>query len=270
MAPDRATARRKPPLSDASPVEPIERYKRAAAEAAAAIVEDQMRVGLGTGSTVSYLLPALATRGLRCLRCVATSPATEQSARALGLVVEDLDAVSELDIAIDGADQVDPAGWLVKGGGAAQTREKIVAAAARRFVVIVSAEKVVPALGPPVPLEVLRFGVEHTLAEVGDARLRGDLQSPDGNLIADYFGAIGDPADLAARLSATPGVVEHGLFAPELVSYILIAGEAPRRDGGVSVERRAGGKPEMGVSSSDGEAELRAASGRSSSSDATE
>ncbi len=173
---------------------------------------------------------------------MATSPATEQAARALGLVVEDLDAVGELDIAIDGADQVDPAGWLVKGGGAAQTREKIVAAAARRFVVIVSAEKIVPALGPPVPLEVLRFGVEHTLVEVGDARLRGDLQSPDGNLIADYFGPIGEPADLAARLSATPGVVEHGLFAPELVSYILIAGGAPRRDGGVGVERRAGGK----------------------------
>ncbi len=140
------------------------------------------------------------------------------------MIVEDLDAVGELDIAIDGADQVDPSGWLLKGGGAAQTREKIVAAAARRFVVIVSAEKVVAALRPPVPLELLRFGVEHTLAEVGEARLRGNLESPDGNLIADYFGPIGDPASLASRLSATPGVVEHGLFAPEMVSYILIAG----------------------------------------------
>ena len=105
------------------------------------------------------------------------------------------------------------------------------------FVVIVSAEKVVPALGPPVPLEVLRFGVERTLAEVGDARLRGDLESPDGNLIADYFGPFPPtPPSLAARLSATPGVVEHGLFAPEMVSCVLIAGA----DG---VERRAGGKP---------------------------
>ena len=90
-----------------------------------------MRVGLGTGSTVAFLLPALAARGLRGLRCVATSPATAQAARALGLTVEDLDAVGELDIAIDGADQVDPRGWLVKGGGAAHTREKIVAAASR-------------------------------------------------------------------------------------------------------------------------------------------
>jgi ribose 5-phosphate isomerase A len=242
---------------------PTERFKRAAAEAAAAIVEDGMRLGLGTGSTVAYLLPALAARNLRGLRCAATSPATEQAARALGLIVEDLDALGELDLAIDGADQVDPGGWLVKGGGAAQTREKIVAAAARRFVVIVSAEKSVPALRPPVPLEVLRFGVERTLAEVGEAQLRegplsrgerapgavdpldergplealsqGSLESPDGNLIADYLGPIGDPTSLAARLSATPGVVEHGLFAPEMVSCVLIASA----DG---VERRAGGK----------------------------
>jgi ribose 5-phosphate isomerase A len=248
MAPDRATARHQPPLNDASSTagSPVKRgrtelgvtetYKRGAAQAAALLVEDGMRVGLGTGSTVAYLLPALAERRLRGLRCVATSLATEQAARSLGLTVEDLDAVGELDIAIDGADQVDPRGWLVKGGGAAHTREKIVAAAAHRFVVIVSAEKSVPALGPPVPLEVLRFGVERTLAEVGDARLRGGLESPDGNLIADYFGPVPvDPAVLAARLSATPGVVDHGLFAPEMVSCVLIAGA----DG---IERRSGGK----------------------------
>jgi ribose 5-phosphate isomerase A len=213
----------------------VERHKRAAAEAAATLVEDGMRVGLGTGSTVAHLLPALAARALSGLRCVATSPATESAARALGLTVEELDAVGELDIAIDGADQVDPSGWLVKGGGAAHTREKIVAAASRRFVVIVSAEKAVPALSPPVPLEVLRFGARHTLAAVGDARLRGELESPDRNLIADYLGPVEDPIGLSARLSATPGVVEHGLFAPELVSDILIASEH-------GVERRAGGK----------------------------
>jgi ribose 5-phosphate isomerase A len=168
----------------------VERYKRIAAEAAAAFVEDGMRVGLGTGSTVAYLLPALAGRALSDMRCVATSPATESAARALGLTVEELDAVGELDIAIDGADQIDPSGWLIKGGGAAQTREKIVAAASRRFVVIASAEKAVQMLSPPVPLEVLRFGAQHTLAAVGDARLRGDLESPDGNLIADYFGRV--------------------------------------------------------------------------------
>src|SRR5262245_53443527 len=115
-----------------------------------------MRVGLGTGSTVAHLLPALAARDLE-LRCVATSPATAEAARALGLSVEPFtgaDALAELDMAIDGADQVDPSGWLVKGGGAAHTREKAVAAAAARFVVIVSSDKLVERLAPPVPLEL--------------------------------------------------------------------------------------------------------------------
>jgi ribose 5-phosphate isomerase A len=198
-----------------------EREKRAAAEAAAALVPDGAKVGLGTGSTVAYLLPALAARGLR-LRCAATSPETERVAIELGFVVEPLDDIGPLDVAIDGADQVDPAGWLIKGGGGAHTREKIVAACAARFVVIVSADKVVEALSPPVPLEVLRFGAGVTLGAVAPARLRGAAASPDGNLIADYLGPVGDPRTLAARLSASPGVVEHGLFAPELVSDVLV------------------------------------------------
>jgi ribose 5-phosphate isomerase A len=167
---------------------------------------------------------------------VATSPATERAARAIGLEFEDLDAVGELDIAIDGADQIDPAGWLVKGGGGALTREKLVAAAAKRFVVIVAAEKCVGELRPPVPLELLRFGARHTLASLEQATLRDAPESPDGGLIADYLGPVGDPNALAARLSATPGVVEHGLFAPELVSLMLIADDH-------DVERRAGAKP---------------------------
>jgi ribose 5-phosphate isomerase A len=201
----------------------VEGHKRAAALAAATLVSDGQRVGLGTGSTVAHLLPALAARGLK-LRCVATSPATERAARELGLVVEELDEVGELDIAIDGADQIDPQGWLVKGGGGAHTREKIVAAAAARFVVIASVEKAVSTLHAPVPLEVLRFGSRATLASLGGAKLRDVPPSPEGNLIADYLGPVGDPRELAARLSATPGVVDHGLFAPELVSDILIAG----------------------------------------------
>src|SRR5207248_1158387 len=116
--------------------------KQAAAEAAALLVEDGMTVGLGTGSTVGFLLPALAARGLS-LRCVATSPRTEEQAHRLGLRVEPFDRLDRLDIAIDGADQIDPAGWLVKGGGGAHTREKIVAAAADRFVVIASSDKLV-------------------------------------------------------------------------------------------------------------------------------
>lgn len=234
MASSRATARqRQSPLSDDKTV--VSRQKRAAATAAAELIEDGMRVGLGTGSTVGYLLPAIADRGCKGLRCVATSPATEVAARALGLAVEALDEVGELDIAIDGADQIDARGWLVKGGGGAHTREKIVAASARRFVVIASAGKAVAQLAPPVPLELVRFGVQRTLLALAPAQLRGVEESPDGGLIADYLGPVGDPRELAARLSATPGVVEHGLFAPELVSLILIAGEG-------AVERRAGAK----------------------------
>ena len=196
--------------------------KRAAAEAAAALVEDGSTVGLGTGTTVAHLLPALARRGLS-LRCVATSVATEVAARALGLVVEPYEQLARLDIAIDGADQIDPDGWLIKGGGGAHTREKIVAAAADRFVVIASGDKVVDALAPPVPLELLAFGLPATLRALGHTELRHVPLSPDGGAIADYGGDVGDPAALAARLSATPGVVDHGLFPPELVHDVLIA-----------------------------------------------
>ena len=198
--------------------------KRIAAEAAAALVEDGMRVGLGTGSTVAHLLPALARRGLT-LRCVATSPATERAARALGLEVEPFTgagALAELDIAIDGADQVVPSGWVVKGGGAAHTREKAVAAAARRFVVIVSSDKLVERLAPPIPLELLEFGLASTLRRLGSVELRDVPRSPDGGVIADFTGAFDDPEMLAAWLSAVTGVVEHGLFSPALVSDFII------------------------------------------------
>jgi ribose 5-phosphate isomerase A len=199
-----------------------EQEKRAAAQAAAQLVLDGQLVGLGTGSTVAYLLPALAARSLS-IRCVATSPETEQTARALGLEVVAFAGIERLDIAIDGADQIDPAGWLVKGGGGAHTREKVVAAAAARFVVIASSEKAVARIGPPVPLELLRFGVDATLGALGEVALRAVPPSPDGGLIADYHGPVASPDELASRLDATPGVVGHGLFPPSLSSDILLA-----------------------------------------------
>jgi ribose 5-phosphate isomerase A len=205
----------------------IEAEKRAAAEQAAGLVEDGMTVGLGTGTTVAYLLPVLAARRLN-LRCVATSPPTERAARELGFSLEPFDALDRLDLTIDGADQIDPAGWLVKGGGAAHTREKVVAAASDRFVVIGSSDKLVEAIAPPVPLELLPFGVRATLRALGPAELRDVPPSPDGGVIADYLGPVEDPTDLADRLAAVPGVVEHGLFPPELVSEVLVA-----RDGRV-------------------------------------
>ncbi len=199
-----------------------EAEKELAARAAADRVRDGELVGLGSGTTVAHLLPALAARRLR-IRCVATSAATEHLAREVGLEVLPFEGIKRLDVAIDGADEITPEGWLIKGGGAAHTREKIVAAAASRFLVIASSEKLVTALNPPVPLELLEFGLDATLAALEPTILRDVPRSPDGGLIADYRGAIGDPALLAARLSATPGVIGHGLFAPELTSEVIIA-----------------------------------------------
>jgi ribose 5-phosphate isomerase A len=197
--------------------------KQIAAEAAAALVKDGMTVGLGTGSTVAHLLPALAARGLQRIRCVATSVATEARARDLGIPIEEFSRLERLDIAIDGTDQVTPDGWLIKGGGAAHQREKIVAAAAERFIVIADAGKPVEALSPPVPLELFAFGLASTLARLGsDVALRDVPLSPDGGVIADYGGEIGDPAALAARLEADPGVSSHGLFPPGMVSEVLV------------------------------------------------
>src|SRR5215467_6035325 len=167
----------------------VEDEKRLAAEASAELVEDGMTVGLGTGSTVAYLLPALARRNLD-LRCVATSPRTEKAATELGLRVEAFDTIDRFDMTIDGADQIGPDGWLVKGGGAAHTREKLVASAADRFVVIADSSKPVPALHGPVPLELLAFGLRATMRRIGAVSLRNVPNSPDGGVIADYHGPV--------------------------------------------------------------------------------
>jgi ribose 5-phosphate isomerase A len=198
--------------------------KRLAAEAAAELVEDGMTIGLGTGSTVAYLLPALASRDLTGIRCVATSVATEEQARALGIPVEEFSELKRLDIAIDGTDQVTPDGWLIKGGGGAHLREKIVATAADRFVVIADSSKPVDALSGPVPLELFAYGIASTLDRLGPAvELREAPPSPDDGAIADYRGAgLDDPAGLAARLEADPGVAGHGLFPPSMVSELLV------------------------------------------------
>ena len=114
-------------------------------------------------------------------------------------------------------------GWLVKGGGGAHTREKAVAAAAERFVVIVSSDKLVDVLSPPVPLELHAFGLAATLRRLGPVALRDVPASPDCGVIADLSDPFDDPRELAERLGADPGVVEHGLFPPELLSEIVVA-----------------------------------------------
>lgn len=202
----------------------IEDEKRLAAETAAALVEDGATVGLGTGSTSELFVRALAERSLE-LRCVATSPGTEDLARSLGLAVEPFDgrdALTRLDLAVDGVDQIAPGGWLVKGNGGAHTREKIVAAAADRFVVIASSDKVVDRLAPPVPLELTLYGLASTLARLESVTVRDAPSTPDGGVLADWTGSVEDPSALAALLDETPGVVAHGLFPPELVSEILV------------------------------------------------
>src|ERR1700721_2174964 len=198
-----------------------EREKQVAAEAAAELVENGMTVGLGTGSTGAYLIPGPARRVLDIL-CAATSPRTEYAARELGLRIEDVASIDRFDLTIDGADQVAPDGWLVKGGGGAHTREKIVAGAQDRSVIIVDSSKPVPALHGPVPLELLSVGLRATMRRVAPAAPRDAPLSPDGGVIADYHGPVDDTAALAVRLSSTPGVVEHGLFPPEMVATVLV------------------------------------------------
>lgn len=201
----------------------VKRQMREAAEEAASLIAPGMRVGLGTGRTVACLLRALVDREMVRLRCVATSPDTERAARMLGIPIEPFDRLDRLDIAIDGADQVTDDRWAVKGGHGAHLREKIVAAAADRFVVIVSEDKLVAALHPPVPLELDRFGLPATLRALGQATLRaGAPVTPDGGVLADYNGPIEDPAALASRLDQLPGVAGHGLFAPPLIDDVIV------------------------------------------------
>jgi ribose 5-phosphate isomerase A len=208
--------------------DPIEQERRDAGRAAALMVEPGMRVGLGTGRTVAHFLTALAERRVTDLRCVSTSPETEEIARGLGIPVEPFADLDRLAIAVDGADQVTPDRWLIKGGHGAHVREKIVAAAADRFVVIVDSGKLVDRLRPPVPLELLRFGLAATLRELDTARVReGAPPTADGGVVADYHGEFEDPAALAAQLDAHPGVVGHGIFPPALVYRVLAGGNEP-------------------------------------------
>ena len=205
----------------------VDEQKRAAGEAAAGLVAAGMTVGLGTGSTAAFFVRALAERRLD-IRGVATSNATADLAISLGLLVVDIDAVSSIDLTVDGADEIGPGLSLIKGGGAALLREKLVWEASRRCVVVADAAKRVARLGAfPLPIEVVRFAHRTTALRLCDAlngcdlgvapRLRirdgAPVVTDNGNYIYDAAcGAIGDPALLADALKSVTGVVEHGLF----------------------------------------------------------
>lgn len=218
--------------------------KREAALAALAEVRAGMRLGLGTGSTAREfvsLLGRLVAEGLDVV-CVPTSVATERQARELGIRLTDLESTPELDLTIDGADEIGPELVLIKGAGGALLREKIVAAASSRFVVIADASKQVAQLGRcPLPIEVNAFGLGVTKAAVHrilrDGGADGPLQlrmgeggqpfvTDGGHLILDaFFGRISAPEALSQALLDIPGVVQHGLFLG-LCSRAYVGGPA--------------------------------------------
>jgi ribose 5-phosphate isomerase A len=206
--------------------------KQVAADAAAGIVEDGMLLGIGSGSTLHRFVTSLGRRvreeGLR-ITGVPTSEETKTLALAAGIPIVDLDSVGELDLALDGADEIDAAGQMIKGGGGFLLREKIVATAARRYTAVIDDTKTVTQLGRfPLPVEVLRFGRFSTERQMralfvesgyGDVefRLRGGDGAPfltdSGNIILDcYLQAITHPEPLAIALNQIAGVVENGLF----------------------------------------------------------
>jgi len=211
--------------------------KAAAAAHALDWVKPGMVVGLGTGTTAEFFIEGLAKRvseGLN-IRVVATSKASATLARDLGMVViGDVDA--EIDLAVDGADEIDPNRRLIKGRGGAMAREKLVATAARRFVVIADMSKLVLRLGEgPLPVEVLPFMWQTTrdrLADLGaTCKVRGGDADPftsdNGNMILDLMFPVpfGDPSDVARRLKLTIGVVDHGIF-DDPADTCIIAGES--------------------------------------------
>jgi ribose 5-phosphate isomerase A len=212
--------------------------KRRVASEAAKRITSGMRLGLGSGSTVGLVVAALGEQlhhgDLHDLKIVAASTRTEAAMAQVGLPLATLDEYPELDLAIDGADEVDPQFAMIKGGGGALLRERIVLAAAAERLIVIDESKVVPVLGTrwSVPVEVVRFGsrvAEHALRALGSEpvlRTRGGAPviTDEGDYILDCaFGPISDPERLAARISGQPGVVAHGIFI-DLVDRLLIAG----------------------------------------------
>ena len=212
--------------------------KRLAGEAAAELVKDGMVVGLGTGSTVAWTIKRLGVRvkeeGLEFWG-VPTSFQAENLAIACDIKLTTLNQHPDLDLAIDGADQVDANLFVIKGGGAAHTREKVVSCSAQKFVIVADESKYVQKLSWPVPVEALPFAarlVERRLKDLGGVPVLrlgkmkdGPVITDNGNFVMDVdFGIIDDPADLAARINGIPGVVEHGIFDNLDELYLARAG----------------------------------------------
>lgn len=223
-----------------SAMQPQDVAKRAAAFAAADLVVDGMRVGLGSGSTFAFVVERLGQRvrdGLR-IAGVPTSQATAELARKAGIPLLELDAIAGLDLAIDGADELDPQKHMIKGGGAAHVRERLVAVTAREMVVVVDESKLVPELGRKflLPVEVFPLGWTHTARRVAatgcEPRRREKNGSPvvtdNGNFLLDCrYPGIPDPAALQRTLDGVVGVVDHGLFVG-MAGRVVVADAAGR------------------------------------------
>jgi len=205
-----------------------EALKKLCAEAALAFVEDDMTVGVGTGSTVNHFIAALASRKARIAGTVSSSEASAKRLREAGIAVMDLNAAGGCDVYVDGADEVTEHLAMIKGGGGALTREKIVAQASRKFVCIADASKLVAVLGKfPLPVEVIPMARSLVAREIvrlgGRPVLREGAVTDNGNVILDVHGlSITDPAGLESELNQLPGVVTNGLFARRPADVLLL------------------------------------------------
>jgi len=205
--------------------------KRAVAIAALAFIEESMVLGVGTGSTVNYFLAALTARKIRLKAAVSSSSATSRLLREAGIEELDLNTAGDLDLYIDGADEATPEGMLIKGGGAALTREKIVAAASRKFLCLVDDSKIVSRLGRfPLPVEVIpmaRSYVARRLVALGGQPVwREGVTTDNGNQILDvHHLQIDDPVTLESAIDAIAGVVTVGLFARRGADVLLVGGD---------------------------------------------
>ncbi|MCW8475662.1 ribose-5-phosphate isomerase RpiA [Legionella pneumophila] len=200
-----------------------------AAKAAIAYIEDDMVIGVGTGSTVNFFIKELAAIKHKIEACVASSKATEALLRAEGIPVIDLNSVQDLPIYVDGADEVNERGEMIKGGGGALTREKIVANVATQFICIVDESKVVKRLGEfPVAVEVIPMARSFVARQIvklgGDPEYREGFVTDNGNIILDVFNLnFSTPMALEDSLNVIPGVVENGVFAKRLADKVLVA-----------------------------------------------
>jgi ribose 5-phosphate isomerase A len=206
--------------------------KRRAAEAAISYIVPGMVIGIGTGSTVAQLVLVLKDRKIQLEAAVSSSRDTSEALKACGIPETDLNAEGDLDLYIDGADQADARGVLIKGGGGALTREKIIAAASRKFVCIVDDSKLVEQLGSfPLPVEVIpmaRSYVARQLVKLGGTPVwREATVTDNGNVILDVHGLrLADPAAMEDAIGSIAGVVTVGLFAHRRADVLLVAGDA--------------------------------------------